>query len=104
MTGHKPGPIIVFNFEYGKDYSGPGYETYRPFMKGEKASLFCFHHSKDVLKEDRATGDPIEADISNFLHPVLYYYTRPPTTSKRLLLPSSSPSLLYTHKFNPLFP
>ena len=27
MTGHVPGPIIVFNFEYGKDYSGPGYVT-----------------------------------------------------------------------------
>lgn len=25
LTGHEKGEIIVFNFEYGKDYSGPGY-------------------------------------------------------------------------------
>jgi hypothetical protein len=24
------------------------------------------------------TGDPIEADKSNFLHPVIYYYRQPP--------------------------
>ena len=25
LTGHEPGEVIIFNFEYGKDYSGPGY-------------------------------------------------------------------------------
>ena len=35
-------------------------------------------HSNDVLSEDRVHGDPIEADMSNFLHPVIYYYKQPP--------------------------
>lgn len=34
--------------------------------------------SKDVLHEDRVHGDPEEADLSNFLHPVLYYYSTSP--------------------------
>ena len=34
--------------------------------------------SNDVLREDRVTGDPISADKSNFLHPVIYYYRHPP--------------------------
>ena len=37
--------------------------------------------SNDVLSEDRVTGDPIEADKSNFLHPVIYYYRQPPGKS-----------------------
>ena len=24
LTGHEPGRTIIFNFEYGKDFSGPG--------------------------------------------------------------------------------
>ena len=36
---------------------------------------FC---SNDVLREDRVEGDPVRADRSNFLHPVLYYYSKPP--------------------------
>ena len=35
-------------------------------------------YSKDVLSEDRVAGDPIRADKSNFLHPVVYYYRQPP--------------------------
>lgn len=38
--------------------------------------------SKDTLREDRATGDPLEADKSNFLHPVLYYYRSPPSPGR----------------------
>ena len=37
---------------------------------------------KDVLSEDRVHGDPEEADLSNFLHPVLYYYSTPPKPSE----------------------
>lgn len=44
---------MIFNFEYGKDFSGPG---------------------KDVFHLDRVTSDPEQADESNFLHPVLYYF------------------------------
>ena len=44
--------------EYGPDFSGP---------------------DKDTLRIDRATGDPLEAHRSNFLHPVFYFYKRPPT-------------------------
>ena len=50
--------------------------------------LFVYHsllvftdlqtHSNDVLHEDRAVGDPFEADKCNFLHPVVYYYSKPP--------------------------
>jgi hypothetical protein len=58
LTGHEPGKTLIFNFEYGKFYSGPG---------------------EDVLRSDRVTGNPVEADQSNFLHPVLYYYQNLPS-------------------------
>lgn len=47
---------IVLNFEYGKNFSGPG---------------------SDPFKEERATGEVKEAHLSNFLHPVMYYYSKP---------------------------
>eukprot|EP00731_Ephydatia_muelleri_P029142 Em0020g786a len=56
LTGHGTGPLILWTYQYGKSYSGPG---------------------KDVLREDRATGEPLKADKSNFLHPVIYYYEDP---------------------------
>ena len=31
-----------------------------------------------MLREDRVGGDVVGADLSNFLHPVLYYYKKPP--------------------------
>lgn len=31
-----------------------------------------------MLRANRATGDPLAADTSNFLHPVLYYYDKIP--------------------------
>ena len=34
---------------------------------------------KDVFKYDRAVGDPEEAHLSNFLHPVIYHYKHLPT-------------------------
>eukprot|EP00794_Sanderia_malayensis_P008745 gene8745-9679_t len=49
---------IVVNLEYGKNFSGPG---------------------SDPFKEERATGEVVEAHMSNFLHPVLYYYENPIT-------------------------
>ncbi|CAI8049527.1 FAD-dependent oxidoreductase domain-containing protein 2 [Geodia barretti] len=63
MTGHKPGRMVIWDFEYGPDYSGPG---------------------EDVLREDRAIGDPFQGDNSNFLHPVLYYYISFPSSFKGL--------------------
>jgi len=36
------------------------------------SDMHCY--SKDVFSEDRATASVITADISNFLHPVIYYY------------------------------
>ncbi|KXJ26579.1 FAD-dependent oxidoreductase domain-containing protein 2 [Exaiptasia diaphana] len=56
-TGYPEGPMIVLNMEYGKDFSGAG---------------------KDTFKSDRATGEPSEAHLSNFLHPVFYFYREPP--------------------------
>lgn len=43
-------------------------------------------NSEDVLRENRATGNPIEADTSNFLHPVLYHYNRLPLQCKYIIL------------------
>lgn len=42
----------------------------------------CFFPSgpgEDIFRSERATGDPQEAHVSNFLHPVLYYYKTLPT-------------------------
>ena len=56
--------------------------------------LLC---SNDVLSEDRVTGDPIEADKSNFLHPVIYYYRQPPgkSTSCSISHPQATPFFKY---------
>ena len=43
-----------------------------------------FYCSEDVLREDRAIGDPFQGDKSNFLHPVLYYYISFPSSFKGL--------------------
>ena len=40
--------------------------------------LMSVLYSKDVLHEDRVHSDVSEADLSNFLHPVLYYYSQLP--------------------------
>ncbi|XP_071943865.1 FAD-dependent oxidoreductase domain-containing protein 2-like [Antedon mediterranea] len=58
VSGRNASKVIVLSMEYGKDYSGPG---------------------KDVFKPERSTGDPANAHQSNFLHPVLYYYQSLPT-------------------------
>ncbi|KAG1650857.1 FAD-dependent oxidoreductase domain-containing protein 2 [Nymphon striatum] len=50
--------FLVMDFEYGRNFSGPG---------------------KDTFAEDRAVGDASEAHKSNFLHPVFYYYKTLPT-------------------------
>ncbi|XP_077980798.1 FAD-dependent oxidoreductase domain-containing protein 2-like isoform X2 [Glandiceps talaboti] len=57
-TGKDAEQIIVILMEYGKNFSGPG---------------------KDPFRGDRATGEPIDAHNSNFLHPVFYYYDHLPT-------------------------
>ncbi|KAF4519833.1 hypothetical protein B566_EDAN006847 [Ephemera danica] len=64
MTGLKaPEGVIVSVLEYGPDFSGPGKDTFRP---------------------DRATGDPLEAHRSNFLHPVFYFYPRLPSETSMI--------------------
>lgn len=45
-------------------------------------------YRKDVLREDRAIGDPIFGDVSNFLHPVLYYVKDNVTLTKSTCLDS----------------
>jgi len=35
-------------------------------------------YSADVLRENRYVGNPVIADQSNFLHPVVYYWKNPP--------------------------
>ncbi|XP_071965950.1 FAD-dependent oxidoreductase domain-containing protein 2-like [Antedon mediterranea] len=58
VSGRNASKVVVLSMEYGKDYSGPGNDVFRP---------------------ERATGDPQNAHHSNFLHPVLYYYRSLPT-------------------------
>ncbi|KAK3737352.1 hypothetical protein RRG08_036756 [Elysia crispata] len=55
-----PGAVLVIVMEYGKNFSGAG---------------------KDTFSEDRAKAEPFEADLSNFLHPVLYYYNTLPSAT-----------------------
>uniref|UniRef100_T1JNK9 FAD-dependent oxidoreductase domain-containing protein 2 n=1 Tax=Strigamia maritima TaxID=126957 RepID=T1JNK9_STRMM len=61
LTGHLVDKFFVIIMEYGPDFSGPDKDTFRP---------------------DRATGDPLEAHRSNFLHPVFYFYTKLPTEAE----------------------
>lgn len=53
--------MIVLGLEYGEDYHGP---------------------SEDIFREDRAATEPRYAHLSNFLHPVLYFYHVPPSKSR----------------------
>jgi len=57
-TGHDVSDLIVIVLEYGANFTGPG---------------------KDVFRLDRAVGDAENAHMSNFLHPVFYYYKALPT-------------------------
>jgi len=65
-TGHPAQTVIAIVMEYGHEFSGPG---------------------KDVFRSGRATGDPSEADESNFLHPVMYYYKTLPTETDMANIP-----------------
>ena len=61
FTGHnvlKEESLLVVFMAYGPNFSGP---------------------DKDTFRSDRATGDPLEAHKSNFLHPVFYFYKKLPT-------------------------
>ncbi|PAA76859.1 hypothetical protein BOX15_Mlig025914g2, partial [Macrostomum lignano] len=61
VTGHPAdGPVLVFVFEYGRNFSGPRADT--------------FH-------EDRASCEIHNAHQCNFLHPVIYQYDRLPSDS-----------------------
>ncbi|PIK47442.1 putative FAD-dependent oxidoreductase domain-containing protein 2 [Apostichopus japonicus] len=66
MTGRSGSQYIIISMEYGKHFSGPG---------------------EDIFRSERATGDPQEAHVSNFLHPVLYYYKTLPTEDQMMNLP-----------------
>ncbi|KAI8734901.1 FAD-dependent oxidoreductase domain-containing protein 2 [Biomphalaria glabrata] len=57
-TGHNGSAYIVIVLEYGHNFSGP---------------------NNDVFRLDRAVGGAIYASLSNFLHPVIYYYSQLPT-------------------------
>uniref|UniRef100_A0A8C5K4C6 FAD-dependent oxidoreductase domain-containing protein 2 n=1 Tax=Jaculus jaculus TaxID=51337 RepID=A0A8C5K4C6_JACJA len=50
--------LFVISMEYGKNFSGPG---------------------KDVFFYERSVGHTEDAWLSNFLHPVIYYYKQLPT-------------------------
>lgn len=57
-SGHNHTEVLVLIMEYGKNFSGAG---------------------KDVFRSDRAVGEPEDAHLSNFLHPVIYHYKTIPT-------------------------
>lgn len=61
--------LFVINMEYGKNFSGP---------------------EKDVFYYDRSVAHIEDAWMSNFLHPVIYYYRHLPTGE--LSSPSLSPA------------
>ncbi|CAH1794439.1 unnamed protein product [Owenia fusiformis] len=61
LTGHNFDRIIVCVLQYGANFSGPG---------------------EDIFRLTRATGEPGEAHMSNFLHPVFYYYESLPTENQ----------------------
>ncbi|XP_033739735.1 FAD-dependent oxidoreductase domain-containing protein 2-like [Pecten maximus] len=60
MTGIRIGKmsVLVVVLQYGQTFHGP---------------------QEDVFRIDRASSDPLYAELSNFLHPVLYYYDVLPT-------------------------
>ena len=63
VTGKALKRFVIVNYEYGPDFSGPG---------------------KDVFKLGRAVGNIENADESNFLHPVFYYFeTNPKIPEKK---------------------
>lgn len=80
LTGHDMSPFLLINFEYGPNYSGPGWAA------GTALHVVCTKYHicisllianpfrKDTLAEGRAIGEAENADESNFLHPVIYYY------------------------------
>lgn len=53
--------FLVLDFEYGRNFSGPG---------------------KDTFAINRAVGEASEAHRSNFLHPVFYYFKTLPSGFK----------------------
>lgn len=60
--------LFVINMEYGRNFSGP---------------------DKDVFFYDRSVGHTEDAWLSNFLHPVIYYYRHLPTGELVLRSPPS---------------
>ena len=75
ILGHNAGPVIVMVFQYGSRFSGPG---------------------KDTFHNDRAVGEAENAHLSNFLHPVFYYYETLPT-GKYLYCKYSEISKIYSY-------
>ncbi|CAD5126214.1 DgyrCDS14383 [Dimorphilus gyrociliatus] len=63
-TGRNVTSVIVVVFEYGDGFSG---------------------EENDPFKYDRSAGSPEEAHLSNFLHPLLYYYKKLPTKSEMIM-------------------
>ncbi|XDC53874.1 hypothetical protein R6Z07M_005056 [Ovis aries] len=62
--------LFVINMEYGRNYSGP---------------------DKDVFFSDRSVGHMEDAWLSNFLHPVIYYYRHLPTEQEVRFRPAGWP-------------
>lgn len=62
--------LFVINMEYGRNFSGP---------------------DKDVFFYDRSVGHTEDAWLSNFLHPVIYYYRHLPTEQEVRFRPADWP-------------
>uniref|UniRef100_A0A8C3WDV8 FAD-dependent oxidoreductase domain-containing protein 2 n=1 Tax=Catagonus wagneri TaxID=51154 RepID=A0A8C3WDV8_9CETA len=71
ITGRKARHgLFVVNMEYGRNFSGP---------------------DKDVFYYDRSVGYTEDAWLSNFLHPVIYYYRHLPTEQEVRFRPADWP-------------
>ncbi|XP_078388208.1 FAD-dependent oxidoreductase domain-containing protein 2 [Cetorhinus maximus] len=62
--------LFVINLEYGSNFSRP---------------------ESDVFHPSRAVGEPGHAWLSNFLHPVIYFYKRLPTETEMMQRPKFWP-------------
>ena len=59
----------------------------RDYLDKEHVDLYySLCYSKDVLRMDRFTANPLLADQSNFLHPVVYFWKNPPTPGMYMLV------------------
>ena len=73
--------VLVVNLEYGNTFKGP---------------------AEDVFRVDRAATSARYAELSNFLHPVIYYYNNIPDgmCSNKMRILTNTKLMIYCNIFN----